>query len=156
VVTVRPFNAYGPRQSARAFLPTVLTQAMTADVVKVGSLDPVRDMNFVSDTVAGFVAAATAPGVEGLTINLGSGRGVTMGDLLDMALKVTGRKARVEQETARVRPEKSEVLQLICDASLAKTVLDWESRVSLEDGVRRTAEWIGAHLERYKPGLYNV
>jgi NAD dependent epimerase/dehydratase len=156
VVTVRPFNAYGPRQSARAFLPTVLTQAMTADVVKVGSLDPVRDMNFVSDTVAGFVAAATAPGVEGLTINLGSGRGVTMGDLLDMALKATGRKARVEQETARVRPETSEVLQLICDASLAKTVLDWESRVSLEDGVRRTAEWIGAHLERYKPGLYNV
>lgn len=156
VVTVRPFNTYGPRQSARAFLPTVITQALTGDVVRVGSLDPVRDMNFVSDTVAGFVAAATASGIDGMTINLGSGRGVTMGDLLEMALKVTGRKARVEQEAARVRPEKSEVMQLVCDASLAGDRLGWRSRVTLEQGVRRTAEWIEAHLDRYKPGLYNV
>jgi NAD dependent epimerase/dehydratase len=156
VTTVRPFNAYGPRQSARAFLPTVLSQALTSDVVRVGSLDPVRDMNFVGDTVAGFVAAATAPGVEGLTINLGSGRGVTMAELLELALKVTGRGARVEQDETRVRPAKSEVMQLVCDASLAKAKLGWESRVTLEEGVRRTAEWIGAHLERYKPGLYNV
>jgi nucleoside-diphosphate-sugar epimerase len=153
---VRPFNTYGPRQSARAFLPTVLSQALTSDVVRVGSLDPVRDMNFVGDTVAGFVAAATAPGVEGLTINLGSGRGVTMAELLELALKVTGRGARVEQDETRVRPAKSEVMQLVCDASLAKAKLGWESRVTLEEGVRRTAEWIGAHLERYKPGLYNV
>jgi nucleoside-diphosphate-sugar epimerase len=156
VVTVRPFNTFGPRQSARAFLPTVLTQALTGDVVRVGSLDPVRDMNFVSDTAAGFIAAATAPGVEGLTINLGSARGVTMGELLEMALKVTGRRARVEQDPSRVRPERSEVMQLICDASLAREKLGWQSLVPLEEGVRRTAEWIGAHLDRYKPGLYNV
>jgi NAD dependent epimerase/dehydratase len=156
VTTVRPFNTYGPRQSARAFLPTVITQALTSDVVRVGSLDPVRDMNFVSDTVAGFIAAATAPGVEGLTLNLGSGRGVTMGALLDMALEVTGRKARIEQDDARVRPEHSEVRALVCDATLARERLGWSSRVALEDGVRRTAEWIGAHLERYKPGIYNI
>ena len=90
VVTVRPFNTYGPRQSARAFLPTVLSQALTGDRVRVGSLEPVRDMNFVADTVAGFVAAATAPGVEGLTINLGSGRGVSMRELLDLAIRAVG------------------------------------------------------------------
>ncbi len=156
VTTVRPFNTYGPRQSARAFLPTVLSQALTSDVVRVGSLDTVRDMNFVGDTVAGYLAAATAHGVEGMTINLGSGRGVTMGELLEMALEVTGRRARVEQEAARVRPEKSEVMKLVCDASLAKRALGWQSQVTLEEGVRRTAEWMGEHLARYKPGLYNV
>jgi len=153
---VRPFNTYGPRQSARAFLPTVLAQALTADVVRVGTLDPVRDMNFVEDTVAGFLAAATAPDVEGHTVNLGSGRGVTMGELLELAIAATGRRPRIEQETARMRPAKSEVMQLICDASQARMLLGWESRVRLEDGVRRTAEWIAAHLDRYKPDLYNV
>ncbi len=156
VVTVRPFNTYGPRQSARAFLPTVLTQALTADVVRVGSLDPVRDMNYVADTVAGFLAAAIAPGIEGLTVNLGSGRGVTMRELLDLALRVTGRSPRVEIEAARVRPDRSEVMALIADATVARERLGWSSRVSLEDGVRRTAEWIGRHLGDYKPGLYTV
>jgi NAD dependent epimerase/dehydratase len=156
VVTVRPFNTYGPRQSARAFLPTVLTQAFTADVVRVGSLDPVRDMNFVEDTVAGFLAAATAPGIEGAVINLGSGRGVTMRELLDLALKAAGRSPRVEVEDARVRPERSEVMALVADATTARQRLGWTSRVSLEEGVRRTAEWIRANLADYKPGIYNL
>ncbi len=156
VVTVRPFNTYGPRQSARAFLPTVLTQALTADVVRVGSLDPVRDMNYVSDTVAGFLAAAVAPGVEGATLNLGSGRGVTMRELLELALAASGRRPRVEVEAARVRPERSEVMALIADASQARERLGWTSRVTLEEGVRRTAAWIADHLPDYKPALYNV
>jgi dTDP-glucose 4,6-dehydratase len=156
VVTVRPFNTYGPRQSARAFLPTVLSQALSGDTVRVGSLDPVRDMNFVGDTVAGFVAAATAPGVEGLTINLGSGRGVSMRELLDLAIRATGREVRVEREAERVRPEASEVMQLVCDATLARERLGWAPRVALEEGVRRTAEWIAGHLADYKPRLYNV
>jgi dTDP-glucose 4,6-dehydratase len=156
VVTVRPFNTYGPRQSARAFVPTVLSQALTQDVVRVGSLEPVRDMNYVEDTVAGFLAAATAPGVEGLVINLGSGRGVSMKELLDLALAASGRSVRVEQEAARVRPAASEVLQLVCDATLAREKLGWQSRVSLEDGMRRTAQWIAAHLGDYKPQIYNV
>ncbi len=156
VTTIRPFNTYGPRQSARAFLPTVLTQAMTRDVIKVGSLDPVRDMNFVADTADGFVRAATAPGIEGLTINLGSGRGVTMGELLQMVLKVVGRDVRIEEEQARKRPEKSEVMELICDATIARERLGWQSRVSLEDGVARTAEWIRGYLAEYKPEMYVI
>jgi NAD dependent epimerase/dehydratase len=156
VVTLRPFNTYGPRQSARAFLPSVLSQALSGDHVRVGSLDPVRDMNFVTDTVAGFVAAATAPGIEGLTINLGSGRGVSMRELLELALRATGREVRVEPEAERVRPAASEVMQLVCDATLARERLGWAPRVTLEDGVRRTAEWIGRHLPDYKPRLYNV
>ena len=156
VVTVRPFNTFGPRQSARAFLPTVLSQALSGDVVRVGSLDPVRDMNFVTDTAAGFVAAATAPGIEGLVINLGSGRGVSMRELMGLAIRACGRSVRVEQEAARVRPEASEVLQLICDATLAHERLGWQPQVTLEEGVRRTAEWIAQHLSDYKPRIYNV
>ena len=156
VVTVRPFNTYGPRQSARAFLPTVLSQALSGDTVRVGSLDPVRDMNYVADTVAGFVAAAGAPGVEGLTVNLGSGRGVSMRELLELAVRAAGREVRVEQEEQRVRPEASEVMQLVCDATRARERLGWAPRVTLEEGVRRTAEWIAAHLADYKPRIYNV
>jgi dTDP-glucose 4,6-dehydratase len=113
-------------------------------------------MNFVADTVAGFLAAAVAPGIEGSVINLGSGRGVTMGELLELALQAIGRRPRIEIEAARVRPGKSEVLALICDASVAHERLGWTSQVSLEDGVRRTAEWIEGHLADYKPALYNV
>ena len=156
VVTVRPFNAYGPRQSARAFLPTVLSQALTRDVVRVGALDPVRDMNYVEDTVDGFVRAATAPGIEGRVLNIGSGRGVSMRELLDLAVAATGRRVKVETDAERLRPDRSEVMELICDATAAREALGWESRVTLEDGVRRTAKWIADHLGDYKPELYNV
>jgi dTDP-glucose 4,6-dehydratase len=156
VVTVRPFNTFGPGQSARAFLPTVLTQALTGDVVRVGSLDPVRDMNYVSDTVDGFLRAAVAPGIDGLTLNLGSGRGITMEALLRMALRAVGKEVRVETESDRVRPGQSEVMELVCDAALARDRLGWTSRVGLEDGVARTAAWIRGHLDDYKPGLYNL
>lgn len=156
VVTVRPFNTFGPRQSARAFLPTVLTQALTSDVMRVGSLAPVRDMNYIDDTVRGFILAATAQGIEGLTMNLGSGRGVSMRELLRMALEVSGRSPRIETEGSRVRPEKSEVFELIADASLAAEKLGWRSEVALEEGVKRTAEWIGEHLGDYKSGIYNI
>jgi UDP-glucose 4-epimerase len=156
VVTVRPFNTFGPRQSARAFLPTVLAQALTADVVKVGSLDPVRDMNYVSDTARGFLLAATAEGIDGETINLGTGRGVTMGELLETAVAATGREVRVETDPARVRPEKSEVFTLVADATRAKERIGWTPEVSLEEGVARTAAWIREHLDDYKPDVYTV
>jgi len=156
VVTMRPFNTFGPRQSARAFLPTVITQALDADVIRVGSLGPVRDMNYVADTARGFVLAATAEGIDGETINLARGSGVTMGELLEMGVAATGRNPRIEQDPARVRPEKSEVLELIGDASRAERLLGWKPETSLEDGVRITAEWIREHLADYKPGIYNV
>ena len=156
VVTIRPFNTFGPRQSARAFLPSVIAQALTSDVVRVGSLEPVRDMNYVEDTAAGYLCAATALGVDGKVINLASGRGASMGELLEIALRATGRSPRVETESARVRPEKSEVLELIGNADRARELLGWQNRVSLEDGIARTAEWIGRHLGEYKPHLYNI
>jgi NAD dependent epimerase/dehydratase len=157
VVTIRPFNTYGPRQSARAFLPTVLTQALAgSDAIRVGSLDPVRDMNYVEDTVRGFVLGAVVGGVEGGTFNLGSGRGVSMGQLLKTCLEVTGSSAVVEVDEARVRPGKSEVMELICDASRAQHELGWHSTRSLEEGVRRTAAWISENLGDFKPDIYNV
>jgi NAD dependent epimerase/dehydratase len=156
VVTVRPFNTFGPRQSARAFLPAVLTQLLTSDVVRVGSLDPVRDMNYVENTVLGFILAATAPGIEGMTVNLGSGRGIAMRELLELACRVTGKTPRIETEDARIRPGNSEVLELVCDASLAAGRLGWTSRVGLEEGVQRTAGWIAEHLDDYKPHLYTI
>lgn len=156
VVTVRPFNTYGPRQSARAFLPSVLAQALTGDIVRVGSLDPVRDMNYVGDTVRGFLRAAVVPGIEGNTYNLGSGRGVTMRELLDIALAVTETSPTVESEADRRRPEKSEVMELICDPSKAAAELNWNSRVSLGDGIRLTADWMSENLDEFKPSIYNV
>lgn len=156
VVIVRPFNTYGPRQSARAFVPSVLSQALGQDRVRVGSLDPVRDLNYVTDVVAGFVAAATATGVEGLTVNLGSGTGTSMRAALALALRVTGRSCAVETDIDRMRPPDSEVKELVCDPTLARTRLGWEARTSLEEGFRRTAEWIRTHLEEYKPQLYSV
>lgn len=156
VVTVRPFNTYGPRQSARAFLPTVISQALTGDIVRVGSLDPVRDMNFVGDTVRGFVKAGAVSDTEGATFNLGSGRGVTMGELLDICLEVTATSPIIEIDDARVRPQKSEVMELVCDASKAERELDWSSTVSLDEGIRLTANWIAEHLDDFKPTIYNV
>ncbi|MFQ5767814.1 MAG: GDP-mannose 4,6-dehydratase, partial [Acidobacteriota bacterium] len=156
VVTLRPFNTYGPRQSARAFLPAVIIQALAGKVIRVGSLDPVRDMNYVEDTVDGFVRAGVSPGVEGLTLNLGSGRGTTMRDLLNIALAATGVEARVETDPVRVRPGRSEVLELICDASLAREKLDWSNRYSVENGVERTVDWLRNHLEDYRPDAYAV
>lgn len=156
VVTLRPFNTFGPRQSARAFLPAVIGQMLTGDTVRVGSLEPIRDMNFVTNTVDGFIRAATQPGLEGLTLNVGSGRGVSMGELVKMAMKVAGKTPRIEIDAERVRPSESEVLELVCDASLAKKTMGWETRIGLEDGVRRTVEWMAEHLTGYKPNLYNV
>ncbi|MGH8490913.1 MAG: GDP-mannose 4,6-dehydratase [Gammaproteobacteria bacterium] len=156
VVVVRPFNTYGPRQSARAFLPTVLTQALTGNVVRTGSLDPVRDMNYVGDTVRGFLLAATTPNIEGLTLNLGSGKGATMGELMETAFKILGRSPSVEVENARVRPKASEVFELIADAGLAEEKIGWHSSTSLNQGLRETLDWIADHINDYKPNIYNV
>jgi NAD dependent epimerase/dehydratase len=151
VTILRPFNAYGPRQSARAFLPAVLAQAMTSDVVSVGALDPVRDMNFVEDTVAGFVAACRAPDIEGQVLHLGSGRGVSMRDLLEIAMKAAGKRPRIESDPGRMRPSGSEVRELVCNSSAARARLGWQPRVGLEEGVERTARWVADNLALYRP-----
>jgi len=154
VVTVRPFNTFGPRQSGRAVIPTIITQALTADSIQLGNLDTLRDFTYVDDTVDGFIKAAEAAQVEGQTFNLGTGRGIRVGELAARITQIVGRQVEVRQDPARLRPDKSEVLQLLSDNSLARQVLQWEPRVSLDKGLARTIEWIRSHLDMYQVGKY--
>jgi NAD dependent epimerase/dehydratase len=157
VAIVRPFNTYGPRQSARAVVPTIISQALTRPVVELGALHPERDLTFVDDTVAGFFCAWHA-GEEawGAPINLGTGEGVSIGDLARRVIELVGRPVELRSTAERMRPEGSEVLALISDNSRARTLLGWEPTVSLEEGLRRTIDWVRAHLDRFRPERYSI
>lgn len=154
VVTVRPFNTFGPRQSARAIVPTVMTQCLTGDVVRVGNVTPTRDMNYVSDTVEGFVQAAASPEAVGRTINIGSGREIAIGDLVRMIAGLAGKPVAIEVDEARARPAHSEVERLVASATVARELLGWEPSVSLEEGLQTTFAWVREHLDVYRPGIY--
>lgn len=154
VVTVRPFNTFGPRQSARAVLPTIITQALVQKTIKLGNLTTTRDFTYVSDTVRGFLLAASAEGVEGCVFNLGTGREIRIRDAAELVAGLVGHPVSIELDPARLRPEKSEVMRLISDNSLARQRLSWTPQVSLEEGLRRTVDWIRFHLDRYQPGRY--
>jgi NAD dependent epimerase/dehydratase len=156
VVTLRPFNTYGPRQSARAVIPTIITQALTQDAIHLGNLQARRDLTYVSDTVEGFLRAAQVPGVEGETFNLGTGAEVSIGDLAQTILDLVERPLRIEVDPARLRPEKSEVQRLLSDNRLAGERLDWRPQVDLQTGLARTIAWIQDHLERYRPSQYQL
>ncbi len=156
VVTVRPFNTFGPRQSARAVIPTIITQVLSGEAVRLGNLTPTRDMNFVSNTVDGFVAAASAPAAIGETVNLGGGHEISIGDLAELIAKLSNRPIRIQTEDNRLRPDASEVERLLADNAKARALIDWTPRISLEDGLSETIEWIGSHMERYRPGVYVV
>ena len=156
VVTMRPFNTYGPRQSARAIIPTIITQALAGDTLRLGNLDPVRDLTYVEDTARGFIAGAEAEDIEGETINLGVGRGVSVRRLVAMVGKILGKELRVEQQEARVRPEKSEVMRLISNNTKARDRMGWQPQVTLEGGLSRTVDYIRGNLSDYKPELYSV
>ncbi len=154
VVTVRPFNTYGPRQSARAVIPTIITQALVGRDIKLGSMLPTRDFNFVGDTADGFIALANADAAIGKVCNIGSGREITIGDLAHLICELCGSKATVAQDPDRLRPANSEVERLLCDMSLAKSVTSFRPKVSLEEGLRRTIEWFRNNMARYRPGEY--
>jgi NAD dependent epimerase/dehydratase len=157
VVTLRPFNTYGPRQSTRAVLPTILVQLMAGkSEIALGRLDPRRDLTFVSDTVEGLVKAGEASGVEGEEIHLGTGRTISIGELFDIACKVTGRSARAVQQDARLRPDASEVMVLLSDPTKARARLGWQATVSIEEGVARTARWLESHGHLYNAERYHV
>jgi NAD dependent epimerase/dehydratase len=157
VLVLRPFNTSGPRQSTRAVLPTILTQLIEGKRdIQLGRLDPKRDLTFVSDTVDGFVKAATAPGIEGETIQLGTGRAVTIEELFHASCRALGVEARVTQDERRLRPDTSEVLVLESDPAYALKKLNWKPQVSLEDGLRRTADWLRGSMAHYKTGFLHV
>lgn len=156
VVTIRPFNTYGPRQSARAVIPTIITQLLAGESVRLGSVHPTRDLNYVDNTVEGFLAAAAARDAAGETINLGSGREISIGDLAELIAKLMGRPIRIETDAARVRPDASEVERLCASGEKARRLLGWTPRVSLEEGLERTIGWVEAHIERYRVGTYAI
>jgi NAD dependent epimerase/dehydratase len=145
VTTVRPFNTFGPRQSARAFIPTIISQALACDKVRLGSLTPERDMTFVSDTVAGFMAAATTSGIEGMTINLGTGKTYSVGWFAKQILRLMEVDKPIVQDDERLRPPLSEVMKLVSDNTLARETIGWFPIVPLDDGLRQTIEFFRRH-----------
>ena len=156
VVTVRPFNTFGPRQSARAFIPTVISQALAHDQIVMGSLEPVRDLTFVKDTAEGFIKVGLCDTVIGQAVNLGVGHGDTIGDVVKMILKIINKEVKIIQDPARIRPQKSEVMQLVSDNSIAKNICGWAPKYSLKQGLEETIEWIKHNMSNFMPHLYNV
>lgn len=159
VVLARPFNTYGPRQSARAIIPTIITQiANGAREIKVGDLTPTRDFNFVRDTAAGFIALGRAEGVEGKEINIATGVETSMRNTLEAIADIMGKKVDYVTDPARLRPAGSEVFRLCGDNTLITSLTDWRPRYSLEDGLRETIDWITKpeNLSKYKSDIYNV
>jgi dTDP-glucose 4,6-dehydratase len=157
VTVLRPFNTYGPHQSARAIVPTIISQALAGRTLQLGSLHPRRDLSYVEDTAAAFVAVAEAgEQVIGRTLQLGTGTDVSIGELVDLVGEVLGKELTVELDPTRVRPPKSEVVRLISSPSLAAELAGWTPSVSLRDGVVRTAEWIERHVDRFRADEYAI
>lgn len=157
VVTLRPFNTYGPRQSMRAVLPTILAQLLEGDgPLRLGRLDTKRDLTFVADTVAGFICAAEVDSLEGEVLQLGAGDTVSIGELVEVASRLMGVSTEVVQEKERLRPNHSEVKVLLSDPTKARSILGWEATVPLEEGILRTARWLEHHSALDGAGKYYV
>jgi dTDP-glucose 4,6-dehydratase len=154
VVTVRPFNTYGPRQSARAVIPTIISPALRHHDIRLGNLETTRDFTYVSDTVQGFLCAGSTPGVEGGVFNLGTGHTIRIGDIAQKIVQKVGNPVAIKVESERLRPEKSEVLRLVSDNRQAHEVLGWSPQVELDEGLDLTIAWVRAHLDHYQPGRY--
>lgn len=159
VVVARPFNTYGPRQSARAIIPSIISQIASGKrEIMVGDLTPTRDFNYVSDTVAGFIALGSTPGLEGKEINIATGEEVSMRETLESIAEIMGADVRYVTDPARLRPAGSEVFRLCGDNSLITSLTDWRPRHDLRDGLRLTVDWFTepGNLLRYKTGIYNM
>jgi nucleoside-diphosphate-sugar epimerase len=157
VVTLRPFNTYGPRQSARAVIPSILSQLLAGrEEIELGNTTPKRDLTFVRDSVRGFLAAGLTDGIEGRTIQLGTGRAESIADVFKAACAACGVSATIRQSTERMRPEMSEVMVLQSDPSLARVLLAWKSEVELEEGLSLTVDWMRENLASFTPSEYAV
>ncbi len=157
VAVIRPFNTFGPRQSARAIIPAVISQALTKEEIHIGSLLPVRDLNYVKDTVKGFIDIGESDKSVGEVINIGRGSGVTIKEILNKILKILGKEEmQIIVDEDRVRPEKSEVMKLICDNTKAKKILNWHPESSLDEGLKYTIEWMQENIKLYKSEKYVI
>jgi nucleoside-diphosphate-sugar epimerase len=155
VAIIRPFNTFGPRQSARAIIPTIISQALAGDTIKLGLLTPVRDFTFVEDTVLAFMRVAESAESIGQVFNVGTGCGVTIGELAEMTIKLFDGDKQIVADQERFRPPNSEVITLVCNSTRARTLLEWEPQYTLEQGLRLTVEYICSHPTRYKPRIFN-
>jgi dTDP-glucose 4,6-dehydratase len=156
VTTMRPFNQYGPRQSARAVIPTIITQCLTQDVVRLGALHPTRDFTYVEDTADAFLKIATSEKAIGEVINIGTQKEISIGDLTKKIMSLVGKHIKIVAEEERVRTEKSEVYRLLCDNSKAKKLIGWEPSTSLDEGLEKTIQWISSRLDIYEPDKYAI
>ncbi|MCL4552134.1 MAG: SDR family NAD(P)-dependent oxidoreductase [Candidatus Marsarchaeota archaeon] len=156
VTTVRPFNCYGPRQSARAIIPTIISQALKEPALRLGNLKPTRDLNFVSDTVEGFVLAADCQGAVGEVLNLGTGREISIKELAGTILRLLGKDMSIESEDERERPKNSEVYRLCADSRKAREILSWQPGHTLEQGLLKTIAWIESNIDLYKSEAYVI
>ncbi len=157
VTIIRPFNTYGPRQSTRAVIPTILAQLFSGNnQIKLGTLKPIRDFCFIEDTVSGFLLIAQAKETEGRVINIGSGSEISIGKLVELLMKLTDIKAEVLCDRVRLRPSKSEVDRLRCDFSLAKKLTGWQPKYSLEEGLKKTIQWIKEYLNSTRSEIYHI
>jgi len=156
VATIRPFNTFGPRQSARAVIPTIISQALAGDTIRLGALTPVRDFTFVEDTVAAFLRVAEAPDTVGQVVNIGTGQGVTIGEVVHMVLSMCSGAKQVIADQERFRPAKSEVLELLCNNAKAKVLLGWEPHYPLLQGLHKTFAYIQDHLYLYKTHMFTL
>ncbi|WP_117161171.1 GDP-mannose 4,6-dehydratase [Paraliobacillus sp. X-1268] len=156
IITVRPFNTYGPRQSARAVIPNLITQFLTQDEIKIGSIKPTRDFNFVSDTVNGFIRSAKTCELVGDTVNIGSGIEYSIENIITSLEKIIGKKLTLVQDKSRIRPDKSEVLRLLADSKKLNDLTGWEPEVNLINGLEKTIKWTESRLNLFRPFDYNI
>jgi nucleoside-diphosphate-sugar epimerase len=154
VTILRPFNTFGPRQSARAIIPTIISQALTRPSVKLGRLDPRRDLTYVKDTVAGFVAIAGCDAALGRAVNIGRGEDISIGELVETIGRRLGRTIRIESDGQRIRPAASEVERLLAGTALARRLWGWQPRYSLEQGIDETIAWVEENLHRFRVDSY--
>jgi dTDP-glucose 4,6-dehydratase len=154
IAILRPFNTFGPRQSLRAIIPTILSQAMGDQKIRLGNIRPRRDFLFVKDTVRGFIQLGKCEEAVGKVVNIGTGTDISVEALVTKILNLTGKRGEIEVEDQRIRPEKSEVMQLLSDTRLAQKLFKWAPRYTLEEGLRETMEWYQKNLSRFKIGSY--
>lgn len=156
VATIRPFNTYGPRQSARAVIPSIIIQLLNFDSLSLGALYPTRDFLFVKDTVDGFVKIAESPLTVGEVVNVGTGIEISIEDLAKKIMFIIGKEVQIISKNDRIRPSASEVKRLVADNTKARKLAGWEPKILLDEGLDRTVKWFSTSLNRYKAGIYNV